>query len=212
MSLTRDTVYLMKVSEELHEKTRVSFVKGNNGTTQADTKYYLRHDGEGSNRVNFDCLGSHIENQYVYTIYSDVEGNVWVTKDGTEIGRISKTEKANSLLSNAEIKLLDDNTKVITNYVAVIQRNSGTTRDGEKWYNEAFDGVSVLMTEISFDVGFGGNSAKRTNVLDPLLTAPIQSKSDLYNFSEEDLVRNSIYVTTKTSSQADKKQEEYLGT
>lgn len=208
----KDMKSLMKVAEELHEKTRVSFVKGNNGTTQADNKYYLRHDGEGSNRANFDCLDSRIENQHVYTIYSDVEGNVWVTKDGTEIGRISKTEKADSLLSNAEIKILDDNTKVITNYVTVIQRNAGTTRDGEKWHNEAFDGVSVLMTEISFDVGFGGNSAKRTNVLDPLLTAPTQSKSDLYNFSDEDLVRSSVYVTTKTSSQADKKQEGYLGT
>ena len=68
------------------------------------------------------------------------------------------------------------------------------------------------MTDVSFDVGYGGDSAKRTNVLDPLLTAPTQSKSDLYNFSSEDLVRSSVYVTTKTSSQADQQKEGYLGT
>ena len=207
-----DMKSLLSVAEELHENKKISFVSGRGGKTSADDKYYLRHDGEGSNRANFDCLDSRIENQYLYTIYSDTDGNVWVTKDGAELGRISKTQDVSGLLSNAELKLLDDNTKLITNYVAVIQRNSGTTRNGEKWHNEAFDGVSVLMTDVSFDVGYGGDSAKRTNVLDPLLTAPTQSKSDLYNFSSEDLVRSSVYVTTKTSSQADQQKEGYLGT
>lgn len=202
---------LMEVAEELHENKSISFVAGRGGKTSADDKYYLRHDGDGSNRANFDCLDSRIENQYLYTIYSDTDGNVWVTKDGSELARISKTENADKLLSNAELKLLDDNTKLITNYTAVIQRNAGTTRHGDKWHNEAFDGVSVLMTDVSFDVGYGGDAAKRTNVLDPLLTAPTQSKSDLYNFSE-DLVRSSVYVTTKTSSQAeDTSKEGFLG-
>lgn len=206
-----DMKSLLSVAEELHENKKISFVSGRGGKTSADDKYYLRHDGEGSNRANFDCLDSRIENQYLYTIYSDTDGNVWVTKDGAELGRISKTQDVSGLLSNAELKLLDDNTKLITNYVAVIQRNSGTTRHGEKWHNEAFDGVSVLMTDVSFDVGYGGDSAKRTNVLDPLLTAPTQSKSDLYNFSDEDLVRSSVYVTTKTSSQAEQQKEGFLG-
>lgn len=206
-----DMKELMEVAEELHENKGISFVAGRGGKTSADDKYYLRHDGDGSNRANFDCLDSRIENQYLYTIYSDVDGNVWVTKDGAELARISKTENADKLLSNAELKLLDDNTKLITNYTAVIQRNSGTTRHGDKWHNEAFDGVSVLMTDVSFDVGYGGDAAKRTNVLDPLLTAPTQSKSDLYNFTE-DLVRSSVYVTTKTSSQAeDTSKEGFLG-
>lgn len=206
-----DMKELMEVAEELHENTKVSFVEGRGGKTSADDKYYLRHDGDGSNRANFDCLDSRIENQYLYTIYSDVDGNVWVTKDGSELARISKTQDVSGLLSNAELKLLDDNTKLITNYTAVIQRNSGTTRHGDKWHNEAFDGVSVLMTDVSFDVGYGGDAAKRTNVLDPLLTAPTQSKSDLYNFTE-DLVRSSVYVTTKTSSQAEQQKEGFLGT
>ena len=204
---------VIEVGEELHESTSVSLVTGNSGRTASDDKYYLRHDGTGSSRANFDVLDSRIENQFVYTIYSDTEGNVWVTKDGTELGRISKTEDASKLLQNTELKLLDDNTKLITNYISCIQRNIGNARDGSTWHNEAFDGVSVLMTDISFDVGFGGDSAKRTNVLDPLLVAKAQSKSDLYNFEDESNIRSSVYVTTKISSQAEKPdQEGYLGT
>lgn len=200
------------LGDELHESTAVSFISGNNGSTSSDDKYYLRHDGTGSNRANFDVLDSRINSQVVYTIKSDTDGNVWVEKDGTELGRINKSQNASSLLSNAEIKLLDDNTKLITNYVSAIQRNAGTSRTGQKWHNEAFDGVSVLKTEMTFDVGFSQNGSKRTNVLDPLLTGNSTSKSDLYNFSDDSKVRTSVYATTATSTTATNGKQGYLGT
>lgn len=207
----------IKEGEELHENTKVSFVKGNSGRTLSDNKYYLRQDGNGSNRANFDCLDSRIENQVLYTIYSNTDGEVWITKDGVEIGRIGLTEAASDLIAKSdELKLLDANTKLITNYISAIDRNKGERNKYDRYdrnkYNEAFDGVSVLMTVLSFDVGFGGDATKRTNVLDTLLTAPVESKSDLYNFSDENKLRSSIYVTTKTSSTAEVKKDGYLGT
>ena len=208
---------LLKSGEELHESTRVSFVASNAGKTSADDKYYLRQDGEGSNRANFDCLDSRIEKQNLYTIYSDTDGNVWLTKDGEEIGRISLEEEASNLIGKSdEIKLLDANTKLITNYVAALDRNKGSKNKYDRYnknkYNEAFDGVSVLVTDISFDVGYGGNSAKRTNVLDVVLTAQADSKSDLYNFNDENKVRSSVYVTTAKSTTAAVQKAGYLGT
>lgn len=203
--------------EELHENTKISFVKGNSGKTLSDDKYYLRQDGSGSNRANFDCLDSRIENQHIYTIYSNTDGDVWITKDGSELARISLSEGASDLSTKSEeLKLLDVNTKLITNYVAAIDRNEGEKNRYDRYdknkYNEAFDGISVLVTDISFDVGFELDSAKRTNVLDPLLSAPAESKSDLYNFRDESKLRSSVYVTTKTSSTADVRKAGYLGT
>ena len=202
---------------ELHENTSVPFVLGNSGTTAADDKYYLRHDGSGSSRANFDCLDARIERQNLYTIYSDTDGNVWVTKDGAELGRISITESAETLINKSkELQLLDANTKLITNYVSALDRNKGDKSKYDRYdknkYNEAFDGVSVLLTDMSFDIGFGQGMAKRTNVLDPLLVAQAESKSDLYNFDDANKVRSSVYVTTTTSTAAEKQQEGYFGT
>lgn len=202
---------------ELHENTSVPFVLGNSNTTAADAKYYLRHDGTGSSRANFDCLDARIERQNLYTIYSDTDGNVWVTKDGAELGRISLTESADTLINKSkELQLLDANTKLITNYVAALDRNKGDKSKYDRYdknkYNEAFDGVSVLLTDISFDIGFGQGMTKRTNVLDPLLVAQAESKSDLYNFADESKVRSSVYVTTTTSTASDKQQDGYFGT
>lgn len=197
--------------EELHESTGVSLVTGNGGSTSSDDKYYLRHDSTSSNRANFDVLGSTMKS-VLYTVKSDTDGNVWVEKDGTKLASINRTQNASSLLSNAEIKLLDDNTKLITNYVSAIQRNAGSSRAGEKWHNEAFDGVCVLKTEMTFDVGFSQGGSKRTNVLDPLLTASSSSKSDLYNFSDDSKVRTSVYATTDISTTTTSDKQGYLGT
>jgi hypothetical protein len=204
--------------EELHENTDVSFVLGNSGHTSSDSKYYLRHDASGSNRANFDCLDTRIEHQYLYTVKSDTKGNVIVTVsvDGgaeSELAKISKSQDVSKLLQNKEIALLDANTKLVTNYVKSIERNKGKARNGNKWYNEAHDGISVLRTEMSFDVGFGSGNAHRTNVLDPLLTAKADSKSDLYDFDDESKVRSSVYITSATSTAAeDSETPGYMGT
>jgi hypothetical protein len=212
-----DYLSIIGSGDELHEDTSVDFVLGNGGNTSPDDKYYLRRDGTGSNRANFDCLGSRIDKQVLYTIKSDTDGNVMLYKDGTEIAKISKTQSASDMIAkSAEIKLLDDNTKLVTNYISAIDRNKGESNKYDRYnqnkYNEAFDGVSVLMTDMSFDIGFGSGNSHRTNVLDPLLTAKTESKSDLYNFTEDSKVRSSVYVTTLTSTTSSNKNAGYMGT
>jgi hypothetical protein len=177
----------------------------------------LRQDGTGSNRANFDVLDSRIDKQVLYTIKSDTDGNVMLYRDGVEIAKISKTQSASDMLSKSgEIQLLDANTKLVTNYISAIDRNKGESNKYDRYnqnkYNEAFDGVSVLMTDMSFDIGFGSGNAHRTNVLDPLLTAKTESKSDLYNFTEDSKIRSSVYVTTSVSSTSSTSESGYIGT
>ena len=79
-------------------------------------------------------------------------------------------------------------------------------------YNEAFDGVSVLVTTYTYDIGFSDNSGHRTNVLDPLLVGKASSKSDLYNFGDESKYRSSVYLTSLRSSATELGNTGYLGT
>ena len=170
-------------------------VYGNRLST--DDKYYLKTAtlpaSMRANEADLDVISSNQVNQTTYTIKSDTDGNVWVEKNGTSIASITKNQSINDLLSNTEVKELDDKTKLVTNYLAVIDRNKGDV-DGERWYNEAWDGISVVMTEYEFEVGFGKPDV-RTSALDPKLTGLLESKSDVYNFKDESKVRSSVFRT-----------------
>lgn len=181
--------------------------------TSKDSKYYLRQDGEGANRANFDVLDSRIESQIVYTIKSDTTGNVILYKDGVELARAGKTQNASIMLSNSEIKLLDDNTKLITNYFAAIDRNKGLDKEKQHWYNECFDGVSVLVTDYVYDIGFAADSSVRSTVIDTKLLGKATSKSDLYSFEEDDM-RSLVFMTTErtTSSRESNNSKGFIAT
>lgn len=199
---------------ELHNNTNLAW-DGRNYKTSGDSKYYLKHDSQGSDRANFDVLDSKVNKQTFYEISSDVDGNVILKKDNTEIARASLTQDKSAILSNTEAKLLDDNTKLISNYFASIDRGLGDSnkydRTNSRKYNEAYDGVGVLLTELSFDVGFSDNSGHRTTVLDTLLTSTAESKSELYDFTDENKIRSFVFATTKSSTTAKESKTGYIG-
>ncbi len=186
-----------------------------------DQKYYLKLAGIGTGKEfddsisNFDLIDGGVEQQAIFKISSDTAGNVTVTQDGKALGTLKATDKdvEKFIGSNTMMKQLDYSTKAITNYVQSIDRNIGTNRAGEQWYNEAFDGITVLMTYMSYDIGYGKSIAdgpnntgiaipSRTAVLDVRLSGKQDSKSDLYNFDEltaNDKVRSTMFVTAKIS-------------
>lgn len=186
-----------------------------------DQKYYLKLAGIGTGKEfddsisNFDLIDGGVEQQAIFKISSDTAGNVTVTQDGKVLGTLKATDKdvEKFIGSNAMMKQLDYSTKAITNYVQSIDRNIGTNRAGEQWYNEAFDGITVLMTYMSYDIGYGKSIAdgpnntgiaipSRTAVLDVRLSGKQDSKSDLYNFDEltaNNKVRSTMFVTAKIS-------------
>jgi hypothetical protein len=161
-----------------------------------DKKYYLKtRTALGSthaDEADIDILDNRQVRQVEYTIKSDTDGNVTVCKDGSTLASIIKSEGLLGLLSNSEVAELDEKTKLITNYMDVIDRNKGKDRDGNSWYNEAWDGISVVMTEQLIQVGFNKPGA-RSCVLDPKLIGVIDSKGDAYNFKDPDKIRSSVF-------------------
>jgi hypothetical protein len=183
-----------------------------------DGKYYLRSK-VSTNEANSNAIftvgdsNSQLVRTVEYKIISDTEGNVSLYKtvnNGTKerIGQISKTQTAEDFIQQSEeIKELDDKTKLVTNYVSAIDRNQGENESRDTWYNEAFDGISVILSEYMIEVGFSdGNGTgvnSRTSALDPKLCGLIESKSDIFNYNSEtakEKIRSSCFAIYPTLS------------
>lgn len=182
-------------------------------TTNSDSKYYLRQNGTGASRANLDILNLS-EDIHIYTVKADWDGFLWVEKDGLAI--TEKTQDLNTLLLNTEVDILNKNTKLVSNFYNCLDRTGGKDRENKAWYNEAFDGVSVLVSDLRYQVGFNSDM-QRSTVLDPSLQGVAQSKSDLYNFDDTMLnntLRTSCFLTTakSTATEAEGKNGGYIGT
>ena len=180
-----------------------------------DTKYYLKlvapNSGDGKLDTSVSNFGIHkggLVTQIEYKVAADADGNVTVYRNNTPIKTINKTQGVEVLLADAEIKRVDDATKAVTNFVAALDRNLGYDRQNATWYNEAFDGITVLYSYLSYDIGLGDGStgvisgeAKsvpvRTAVQDTFLSGVLENRADLYNFKSDsdNKVRSSMILT-----------------
>lgn len=150
-----------------------------NGSSKAstDSKYYFRDTvGEG----NSGCLdiqeGDTTTNYYTFS--SDTEGNILM--NGTVI--LTKTQDTSSLTGIAAT--INSKTFVVSNLLLAIERNTGNDNecpwaleDGH-WYNEAFDGITIAVSETKVLTGFI-NPYERTSVFDPQLTPKSNGKGDM---------------------------------
>lgn len=171
-------------------------------TLDRSGKYYLKVDGTGADRSDLDIVGKS-QDTITWTLSSDTDGNVTVKNDKGLSMAISKTEGAGSLLANADIKLLDDKTKVVTNFINAIDRNQGSNREGQKWYNESFEEIKVIENYAGFRLGFGNGQEARSSALDTKLTGKLDDRRDLYNFDEgslSDKTRTSQFKTSARST------------
>lgn len=162
-------------------------------TTNTDLKYYPRAD-TASNKAyegDIDIIGIPVDKIVYYGVKSDTSGNVTVMRGTTsdmsgaeEIDTLAKGQKANALKSR-DGKELDDKTKLVSNFITAIERNTGNDKtaswapDGA-WYNEAWDGFCVIRQETTYVVGFKG-PAVRSSALDPALCPSNAGQSDLFS-------------------------------
>lgn len=209
-----DVVQVVNGTQVLQEQAGSQKVPGTSGQpTSKDAKYWLQQniqDGVDTatndnaikinsvktNEADLDITAT-AESRIYYRIYSDVEGNVYVSKSttsqadtapgkGTVLGSITKTQGLNDLLAkHNEIKALNNRTNIVENYLLSIDRNIGNdvSLTDTKWYNEAFDGICVVRINKVIEVGFkdkDANNAARTSALDPKLQPPRKSQSDMY--------------------------------
>ena len=131
----------------------------------------------------------------------------------------SKADQLTKILSNLQansqynyLYTLDNKTKFITNLVKSVERNAGddklnaTWTDDGKWYNEAFDGMYLVMQEATYKVGIGVPSI-RTAVLDPNLCPSKSSTSAIFTKAHM-----SQFCLDSKSTVAQNEEDGYAGT
>lgn len=187
---------------------------GLNTKTNTDTKYYMQKAGFGQPASEGDLdIINETQVTTVFKVFADTEGKVWMVKASDlsddvsglvdQLKDINADTKSSSI--NAELlvdkntkwedvngkltgdaKSIDDRTKIITNVVKALEKNTGADRtaawarsDG-KWYNEAFDGIYLVHQSTTLQVGFK-DPAKRAAALDPALCPENKGQSDLYS-------------------------------
>lgn len=173
--------------------------------TSSYDKYYLKRNTNANskaiNEADLDLLSSSKTTDVIYTIKANYNGDITITssKSGV-IASCNKTQGINTLLANSEVKDLDTKTKVVTNFVNMLERNIGndTTLSDPKWYNEMFE-VQVRKTIMIYQVGFGTNSNVRTAALDPKLTPITNGNSDMYTKFYSSCWRVNKYCNTNSS-------------
>ncbi len=148
-----------------------------------DLKYYFGDLREGSNRGDYDV---NIESTvtHTYTFYSDVNGAIHMTIDNTSPSEY-EDDGAYSAIANA----INERTLVRDKLIDAVEQsvNGDDTNkndkdcfddkalNGSEWYNEEFDGITVIVQETKITTGFL-DPAERTEVLDPKLTQEQKSK------------------------------------
>jgi hypothetical protein len=178
--------------------TAITRVFGNKVNT--NSKYYLklgRNTTASSGKI--DIVDESVST-VVWKIASDVNGTVTLSRNGASYKSISKSQSLNDLIgSDAALIELNGKTKMLSNFLSSIDRNSGQGN----WYNEAMDGVSVTVSSYLFEVGFETGSSTRSAALDTALAGKSDSQSDMLNFNSDtakDKVRSTFFKTSPRSS------------
>jgi hypothetical protein len=113
---------------------------------------------------------------------------------------LQKDQKVSNLTDSTAIEI-NRYTCVVDQLVAVMERNTGSDPSAAwagskgRWYNEAFDGVTVLKQTSTIAVGFW-DSMERTTIFD---TALIPSSS-----SQDDMGKSFYVFQFKSASTSDK--------
>ncbi len=152
------------------------------GTNITKDKRFNGQDISTAEKYNWDdFLETYLDAQQEprtatkYVFKTDTEGNVWmdtnlILSKGSNIGSIS-----------GDAKTINDYTDVVNQLANGLERNTGDDLRpswGGTWYNEAFDGVTVLVSKTTIHTGIW-DPAERNTVFDPKLTPNQSSKGDL---------------------------------
>ncbi len=131
-----------------------------------------------------------------YTFFTNTQGELRVkvgdslaassTISGESDGQLvlSKGQTAANI-TDTKIKKINDKTHIVTKLVAALETNTGGDSDATwvgdgAWYNEAFDGITVVESKTTLKLGFV-RPFGRTSVIDPKLCPSSASKSDILN-------------------------------
>lgn len=182
---------------KVYNGSDIQNLKNGSSKSSKDNKYYFKSDtGSGTDDNDLDAFpvndGATIEEgiknstaTHYYTFYSDTEGNIRMAKDGASTGSIIIPKNGDiSNISDYTAKMINNRTYVVTKLVDAIERNTGNdgkatwVSDGH-WYNEAFNGVTVVVQSTDIKVGLFDPSVRST-ILDPKLIPQQTSKRTMF--------------------------------
>jgi hypothetical protein len=154
---------------------------GTTTNSNTEAKYYFRSDSSYKGQSNYANLDVNV-NTTSYTNYvfsSDVSGNILM--NGTVILTKGQTS---SNLTNTVAKEINSRTYIVDKLVVAIERNSGEDSDATwvsdgKWYNEAFDGITVVKSVTVIDTGFN-TPYTRSAIQDPKLNVKSTGQSNMF--------------------------------
>ena len=168
----------------VHEEDDISFL-GTSGLHASDEdKYYFRQDGEqggisaGEGDLDAEILGT---TQKVYTFFTNTKGEIRMVEGETAAETINVGSEDLGViadLSNPTVQAINNRTHVYDKLAKVLERGTGQdkaygidglrSKSGVQWYNEGYDGISILVEQSSIVVGYA-KPPERTSVLDPRL-------------------------------------------
>ncbi len=154
-------------------------------TLSSDKKYKLVNNTNqnNANEADLDVINSTQSKTY-YRLEATKNGEIVIKKSTnnstwTTLETLTKTQTAANI-KNAEVKELENRTRIVSNFIAALDRNQGNDpNNGGAWYNEAWDGICVVKTETIHTIGLK-DPAVRTAALDPKLCPPRSSQSELF--------------------------------
>lgn len=205
-----------------------------------DAKYQVSPDGSNtSEKVNdgdLDIIADNKSQNMYFKVFSDPAGDIYLAYttvgvsalagvSGTQIASTSNVEvskiltkdipydKVEIMLGNGYAYEIDKRTKLITNFVKSIERNTGKDNNASwvndgKWYNEAWDGIILVRQANTLTVGFS-KPGIRTAVSDPTLAPVNTGMGDLFTKA----FLSQFRVASKSdASIAASKPDHYIGT
>ena len=115
-----------------------------------------------------------------YVFSADCDGNIFMNDEVI----LTKGQGTENII-NRTAKAINDNTDVVTQLVKALERNAGNDTEASwapdgKWYNEAFDGITVYVQTTTINTGLW-DPMERTTVFDPKLTPSQSSKESIGN-------------------------------
>lgn len=170
-----------------------------NAKASTNKKYYLRKYNDtttgtkGTLETKYDPSTKTTE---TYTFFTMTDGTIWMSKNNTEPKEadldkcIKVCEQNSKTIIDTKAKELNDRTYVVDKLRKSLEYKTGKdktankkeynnwAKDG-KWYNEAFDGITIIVQKSVIEVGFGTDREK-SSILDPKLIPLNKGKHDLF--------------------------------
>ena len=159
-------------------------------TASLETKYYFADDGEhpeapaSEGDLDVEVIGTTSKK---YTFYINTFGEMYMMEN--DVSGNQSNEKAGTKIDPGSLsgiaKQINDRTHVVDKLYKSVEKGtgkdeSGRSKTGVTWYNEAFDGVTVYVQCTEFSVGYIDPPA-RSVVLDPKLTQTQDNQNDMFN-------------------------------